>query len=519
MHSGELLHVSARGSAGFVSSLLHSSDDDVRARDAIVTLPAGGAAPATYADLDDRSARVRSWLVQQAVLPGDRVALIGSAGADWLAAWFGVLRAGAVVVPLDPGLTRDELSALLRRTDASALVVAAAAHENAAGALADIGSARPVLPLDELAALPAAGGEDVVRAASDTALLVWTSGTTGRSKGVCLTYGNVDYVVTQLVDAQAISDDDHWLTVLPLHHMLAVCGVLACLRTGATLYVVTSLMPHELVTAIADNSVTRMMVVPLLLRILEPELRRQPAASASLRGLFCGGAPVREELLASYAGLGVPVIQGYGLTEMAPTATMNTPDGNRPGSVGRPLPGPELCLRDGEVLLRGPGLMAGYRQADGSLDPATDGDGWFHTGDLGRLDEDGYLYVVGRAKNIIVLESGKKVQPEEVEDAIDASPLLLEVCVVPMTEADGRQAGLEQVCAVVVPTYETRAAYPDDEALAQALTDDVARLTRGLSGYKRPTMVLVRETELPKTAKRSVRRDVLIRQLTEGLVP
>ncbi|HVE62600.1 MAG TPA: class I adenylate-forming enzyme family protein [Mycobacteriales bacterium] len=503
--------------SSLISSLLHPADPVIATRPAVVPLPMGSGSVRTYGDLDADSARVRSWLMAHGVHAGDRVALVAPASAGWLAAWLGILRAGAVVVPLDPGLTQEELATLLRRSGVVAVLLAGSAQETARASLGDLGEDPAVLLVEDIEALPVGDDADSARAPHDVALLVWTSGTTGAAKGVCLTYANVDYVVSELVAAQDINADDRWLTVLPLHHMLALCGVLAGLRVGAPLHVVTSLMPHELVAAVAEHGLTRMMVVPLLLRILEADLARSPEAAGSLRSLFCGGAQIRTELLESYAGLGIEVIQGYGLTEFAPTATMNTPADNRLGSVGRPLPGTELRLHEGEIWLRGPGMMAGYLQEDGTTTPPTADDGWFHTGDLGRLDDDGFLYVVGRAKNIIVLESGKKVQPEEIEDVLGQSSLLAEVCVIPIVLPTGRQAGLEQVCAVVVPSYEARATYADPDSLVEAMRIEVAALTQGLSGYKRPTFVVIRDAELPKTAKRSVRRDAVVRETRERL--
>jgi long-chain acyl-CoA synthetase len=194
------------------------------------------------------------------------------------------------------------------------------------------------------------------------------------------------------------------------------------------------------------------------------------------------------------------VYPGYGLTEAAPTVSMNSPGHTRPGSVGRPLPGTDVRIAaDGEILVHGPGVMLGYWDDDEATREAVDADGWLHTGDLGRLDDDGYLFVTGRSKSLIVLDSGKKVQPEEVETALARGELFAEVCVLGW-RGPGGHAGRtgEQVCAVVVP-----AAPPMSE---EAAIDEVRRLTTNLSGFKRPTVVRVHDGELPKTAKRSLRR-------------
>ncbi|MGI8806751.1 MAG: AMP-binding protein, partial [Acidimicrobiales bacterium] len=205
-----------------------------------------------------------------------------------------------------------------------------------------------------------------------------------------------------------------------------------------------------------------------------------------------------------FEDLGIGVYQGYGLTEAAPVVSMNSPGRNRAGSVGRPVPGTVVRIGvDGEILVRGPGVMLGYWNDVAATHEAVDTEGWLHTGDLGRLDPDGYLFVTGRAKSLIVLDSGKKVQPEEVEAILSQGELFDEVCVVGWRGASGG----ELVCAVVVPALPPMS---DEQA-----ADEVRRLSAPLSGFKRPTIVRVHQGELPKTAKRSLRRAEVVRLLEE----
>ena len=267
-------------------------------------------------------------------------------------------------------------------------------------------------------------------------------------------------------------------------------------------------MPHEIVAAMAERRVTRMMVVPLLLRLLRPALVRNPEAVESLRSLFSGGAPLGVELSQSYAELEIPAYQGYGLTELSPAVSMNSARRNKLGSVGRPLTGTEIRIEAGEILVRSPGVMVGYWDDEPSTRKAIDPEGWFHTGDLGYLDSDGYLHVTGRGKNLVVLESGKKVSPEEVEAALAPSEMFAQVCVIGLPLTARRTS--EEVCAVVVPTDDARANYPDAGKLMEAVEAEVGHRSRALSGYKRPTVVKVVEGPLPTTVKFSLRRaDVL----------
>jgi len=490
---------------------LHAGDVHLRSRAAIVDRDAGSWSPASYAELDARSAAVATALQGAGVQPGDRVLLLGSPGSRWAASFLGTLRRGAIVVPLDPKLAPAELAALARRSAPAAVLVShdqrprwdlVAAHHP------DL----PVVPAE----LPADGRADPgrsfsVRASSDPAVVVWTSGTTGAPKGATISFANLSYVVDAAASAQAIDGEDRWLSVLPPNHLLELCcGLLPALATGATTFVAATVLPAELLALLAECRATRTVTVPVLLRALRRQVeggRQRSGGSVEeavgslgeLRGIYCGGAPLDPATEAFLRDAGLALFPGYGLSEASPTVTMNRPGADRSGSVGQPLAGTEVTMTiEREILVRGPGVMLGY-WADAAATSATiDGEGWLHTGDLGHLDDDGFLFVTGRSKSLIVLESGKKVQPEEVEAALVASGRFADVCVV------GRRdpaSGGEQVCAVVVSTT----AIDDD-----GLEDDVRQATSGLAGYKRPTVVMGHPGPLPATTKASVRRrDVL----------
>lgn len=507
------------GSAEFVQSFLQSAHPARRTSVALATREGTGWTELTYAGLDRRSAQVRTWLRTRGVVAGDRVALVGDSGGDWVVALLGILRCGAVAVPVDPALTGDELADVWGRAPVAAVVASRRLVDVVAGAVRELDSRVAVLPLEDIETCGEPVGRDARRSPSDLALLIWTAGTTGRSKGVCLTFANLDYVVTRSVAEQEGRSDDSWLSVLSPNHLLELsCGLLACLRSGATTAFPGTYMPHEVVAAMLERRVTRMMAVPQLLRLLYPVLARTPAAADALRALFSGGAPLSRDLLDRYDELGLPVYQGYGLTELAPAVSMNSPRRNRPGSVGRPLPATEIRIDEGEIVVRSPGLMRGYWADREATAAVIEPDGWFHTGDLGYVDEDGYLHVTGRAKNLVVLESGKKVSAEEVEAALARSDLFAEVCVVGLPQPGTAANGAESVCAVVVPSERARSALTRDDELAELVEAEVQRCAQVLSGYKRPTVVEISSAPLPKTVKMSLRRaDVLtmLRERTE----
>ena len=474
----------------------------------------------SYGELSRAADRVACWLAGQSVGPGARVAISGEAGAEWVAALFGVWRLGAVAVPIDAGLGPHEVGPMVERCGFSAAVVSGGGRRWAA--------APDVATLDFAAIADLADRghpRDTRRRSGNPALIVWTSGTSGAPKGVTLSVAGIAYVVERGRLAHALDGDDRWLSVLPLNHMLELsCGLLPALASGATFAFAGTTDPALLASTIAERHITRLTVVPRILGGLLGGFEADGTPPGELT-LHCGGAAVDAAVVGRLDQLGVNVCTGYGLTETSPTVAMNTPAARRDGSVGRPLPGTEVRIADGEgdgperpsergdgeILVRSPGLMLGYWGDDTLTSSVIDAAGWFRTGDLGRLDDDGFLYVTGRSKSLIVLASGKKVQPEEVEAALAPSAVLAEACVVGWVSPDS-PAGGEQVGAVVVASPDLRSQCRGREALWRAATAEVARLTAGLARFKRPGVVVVVD-ELPRTPKRSVRRDEVVRLL------
>lgn len=482
-------------SGEFLDALLQrgAGKDDTMA---VATRTGEGWDQLTYGELVRCSDRVAAGLGGRGVEPGARVVLAAEAGGVWLSVLLGVLRCGAVAVPLDPGLTPAEREPMIARSAPAVVLDDAAMKDLVAGT---VGCGAP---------------DTALRQVDDPALIVWTSGTTGAPKGVTLTLANVAYVVAQVQSGQRPSPADRWLSVLPAHHLLELCcGLLPALASGASIRFARTLMPHEIGGMIRQHRITKMVAVPLLLRLLEPVV-----PGSGIQTIYCGGAPVDPGLVQRYRARDIAVYPGYGLTEAAPTVAMNTPEHNRGGSVGRPLAGTEVRIAaaagagEGEILVRSPAVMARYWDDEVLTAGAIDPEGWLHTGDLGFVDGDGYLFVTGRSKRLVVLESGKKVQPEEVEQALAAGYRFSEVCVVGV-RLEGKA---EQVCAVVVPAASMVADDPDRADLHEAAEAEVARLTMPLSGYKRPTLVKVHDGPFPRTIKGAPRHTEVAKMVEEG---
>lgn len=485
----------ATTSSELLDDWLHVGDSEIADRVAITTREPHGWAELTYGALDRQSRVVASRLAEAGVQPADRVALFGESGGDWAAAMLGILRRGAIAVTLDVKLTPEELATLCHRSQLAAAIVSPTFAERWVDPVPLIDLAAPGSQIRTDAEVPS--GLD------QPAVLVWTSGSTGEPKGVTLTLANLAYVVDQSRSIQGTGAEARWLSVLPPNHLLELCcGLLPAMAAASSTFVARTVVPHELATMMGDCGVNQMVVVPLVLRLLKRHVETTGQSLAGLVSCYCGGAPLDPGIVEFFDRLGIGVYQGYGLTEAAPAVSMNSRGHNRAGSVGRPLPGTEVSIADdGEIKVRGPGVMVGYWQDPDGTREAIDDQGWLHTGDLGYVDDEGYLFVTGRAKSLIVLDSGKKVQPEEVETALGRSEAFAEVCVVGIR---GPGDHGEAVCAVIVVADPMS----QDEA-----EDTVRRLTAGLSPYKRPTAVRLHDGELPRTPKATFRRAEIARML------
>jgi long-chain acyl-CoA synthetase len=486
----------------------------------------------------------RSWAatwVENGLRPGQIVAILSESRPEWAMAFFATVRSGAIAVPLDPKLTRSELTAILSDCRPRILAVSATYLETARALAATLDSMEvheiETAPRDSSAPVPT--GE---RHLDDTALVVYTSGTMGNPKGVMITFGNLLFEVQSFERAFPFGPGDRFLSILPLNHSLELTGgLLGVLNLGGTVYYSPGLFPQDVMGAFVEHRIQALIGVPLFFRTLRGGIEREvsrrgalatrifrwslavawllPSRNARrwlfrpvhrnlgghLRAFVSGGAPLEPNLISFFERLGIPLLQGYGLTETGPVISVNTLSAHRPGSVGRPLDGVEVRIENGEILTRGPHVSPGYYHRPELTATLKDTDGWLHTGDLGELDGEGFLYIRGRSKNLIVLPGGKKVHPEEVEERLAQSEAVLEICVLGRSFTDRTGGRMEEVCAVIVPSSSARTLH-DGENLERFIQSEIDRLATELAPFKRPTRVLIYPEELPKTASRKVRR-------------
>ena len=438
----------------------------------------------TYRDLDAVSGRMAHALRRLGISPGDRVAVQAQKSAELLALHVACARVGAVYLPLNPAYTSTEVAGLLDDAEPS-LVIRDDAREDAV-----ISGRWPVASLRTIGtAIPGEDEpfEDVTRSLDDPAAILYTSGTTGRPKGAVLSHGNLVFSAETLIRAWGFTKDDVLLHMLPLFHTHGLFVAAHCvIASGSSMILIDAFDPAAVIAALPESTVV--MGVPTHYVRLLAEQAFDSEATRGVRLFTSGSAPM---LVATHgefqARTGQVILERYGMTETC-MLTSNPLDGpRRPGTVGLPLPGVEVRLSAGDpggIEVRGPNVLAGYwRRPELRSTEFTD-DGWFITGDLGHIDPDGYLEIVGRSKDLII-SGGLNVIPKEVEEVLDSLDGVLESAVVGRPDADFG----EVVVAVVVGEPGVTV---DPEVLR-------LKARERLAGFKVPKQVLVVD-ELPRNA-------------------
>lgn len=395
----------------------------------------------SFSELDAASGHVADLLVRDGVQPGDRVALLLPNVPEFAAAYYGVLRAGAVAVPLDPLLTRTEVGAILQDAGAGRLLVWRALERSApASAGLSVFGLAPGSFFD--VATDAIWDPPAAVAPADTAVILYTSGTTAQARGVELSHANLAGNAAATAERLRYRVGDVVLAALPLSHVFGqTCGLNAVIASGACLVMAPQLEPARLLELLGAGDIAVMLGTPTAYAGLLAADREQLLMRAAPRVAVSGGAPLDGAVQAAWEHTtGAPLAEGYGLTETSPVVCLDAPDATRrPGSIGWPLVGVQLRVVDdaggdvapgetGELVVRGPNVMKGYWRRPRETAEVLSDDGWLRTGDLARCGEDGRYEIAGRAKDLIITE-GYNVHPREVEEAIIAHPAIREAAV------------------------------------------------------------------------------------------
>ncbi|MDR1788051.1 MAG: AMP-binding protein [Treponema sp.] len=517
----------------------------------------------SFARLEQEAKRVARGLLAAGLTKGDRVALWCENRPEWMAVWLGAAIAGLVIVPIDFLASENECANIITITKAGAFFHSAK-KRLFAESLPERGIKVPVVvDMGGLGGYDAFGAGDAAQALPavssigerDPVSIVFTSGTTGFAKGVTLCHKGIIANASAAIQSLRAYKEDVFINVLPLHHTYpTTCSFIAPLTAGASTIIVEKLVGSVVVDDIKDGHGNFLIAVPLLydkvmaaiakgydalpapLRGILNVLRsialaeanrgrvgfgramlkvvRKKAKLDSLRIIVAGGGPLSLRTANFFDSLGFNMVHGYGMSENSPLISVNTPWHRRNASVGLPVKYTEVKIINqneegvGEIAVKSPSIMLGYYEnAEATAEVITE-DGWLLTGDLGCIDRDGYIYINGRAKNLIVSSGGKNIYPEEIEGHFAQSKVIAEILVVGRKE---KEFGGEQIFAVVVPNYEYLAAAHagregDDAFIAGLVKREIEQVNRSLVGYKKISDFTLRKEPFEKNAQQKIRR-------------
>ena len=450
----------------------------------------------TYRDLHERATRFAHVLAGLGVTGGDRVAYLGANEPEFLAALFGTGMVGGIFVPLNTRLALPELAYILGDCGAKVLVHTQdadfdVAHTLDRAAFATALAGASVAPVDEPV------DQD------DVAMIMYTSGTTGRPKGAALSHANLHWNTMNLLIDVDLAGDEVTLVNAPMFHVAALNQtVLPTLLKGGTV-VLDSFDPARTLATIARHRVTYLFGVPAMFQTIAATPEWADADLSSVRTLICGGAPVPERVITTYQERGLVFLQGYGLTESSPSALfLRVAESDRVGSAGTPCFFTDVRVIDadgfdvrpgepGEVILHGPNVMTGYWGKPDATAAVLSPDGWLRTGDVAIADEEGFLYIRDRIKDMII-SGGENIYPAEVEDVLLKHPAVGDCAVIGVADQQWGEVG-----RAIVVARET----VSQEEIQTFLNGRIAR-------YKIPKSVVFTDT-LPRTASGKLLKSAL----------
>ena len=494
----------------------------------------------TYRDLAELVPRVARTLADAGVMRGDRIVIWGVNRPEYGIAFLAALRIGAVLVPLDVNSLTEFARKIVQQTRATAAIVSAQTRERALS----LG-----VPLHDMEALPdRSRGNAPLPAADlegdDLAEIVFTSGTTGDPKGAMLSHRNILSNAEAARQIFPIGPKQRLLSFIPLSHMFEqLAGFWTLLLTGASVIYPTSRQPAVIRRTFKERRVSMILITPAAVRSILLGIQRQAEQQGKaellaklgriarhlpmglrrllftsvhrqfggrFRYIVSGGAALDPALGEAWRELGVDVLQGYGTTECSPAVAFNRLDKNRLGSVGVPVPGVDVRIAsDGEVVVRGPNVFKGYWENEEATRAVLDAEGWYHTGDLGEIDADGFLWLRGRKKDMIVLADGLKVYPEDIEETLASdprvraasSPLRPEIATVVGLEPPGEPVHVHAVFLL-----------KDTDAVASIVRDANTRLSgsQQIRGW-----TVWPDEEFPTTPTQKVKKRIVVERLLE----
>jgi long-chain acyl-CoA synthetase len=507
----------------------------------------------TYAELGKHVGSLAAFLLEEGVTKGDRIAILADNRPEWPFTFFAAVSIGAVCVPLNPGTVPAETESFIKDSECRIIFT----DKSSASLTSEIRSKCPsvekVVSVDsdifkKALLKPSATEETFEISGDDTACILYTSGTTAVPKGVVLSHWNLVSNCDSQYKSDTVTRKDSVISILPLHHTYPLTATMILpILYGAKIIYPKSMRPEDISEAMRESGGTIFIAVPQMFvafhqRITEA-LRKIPFPfnllfnlvitvlnkirqktglnpvkyflyavhskfGKSMRIFVSGGAKLDENVAKDLYKFGFTILEGYGLTETSPVLTFNPAKKAKIGSVGLPVPGVEIKIKDkdkegiGEVIARGPNIMQGYYKREDLTKEAIK-DGWFHTGDLGYIDEEGYLFLTGRLKDVIVLSSGVNVYPEEVEEAYMKDAPVSEMCVFEIPVTEGK--GVLELWAIVVPDLEFFRKYGEVN-LKAVIKERFDNVSRSLPTHMRLMGFTITLEELPRTLLGKIKR-------------
>ncbi|MGM9682224.1 MAG: AMP-dependent synthetase/ligase [Eubacteriales bacterium] len=492
------------------------------------------------------------------------IAVSGDTHPRWIATYLATVNGNGCIVPIDKELSDESTADFLKLSEAVAFVYTEAQNERAERIAAMLPNikyyiainpsenykfADNVYTMDEIIEMGKAeldGGNtaylELELQTEKMSALLFTSGTTGTSKGVMLSHHNLTAATNASVLSMSYDDRNTFVSVLPPHHSYEItCGHLAIMDLGAQIFINDSL--RHVMKNFKSYKPNALMLVPLFVETMHKkiweEVRKKglekqfkaiiklnsallcahidvrnklfgkvtEAFGGNLKSIVCGGAPLSPQLIKDFYAFGITVLEGYGITECAPLVAVNSPGKIKFRSVGTPVKGCSVRIdkkpeeETGEILVKGENVMLGYYKDPQATAEAFTEDGWFRTGDIGYMDDEGYIFITGRKKNVIILSNGKNVFPEELEEYLAAVPCILESVV--LTRKN--DAGDKTITAIVVPNMEVLAGKEKEEIYAE-IKAAVNKINQSLPSFKHIRRIEVRYEKFERTTSKKIQR-------------
>lgn len=510
----------------------------------------------TYRQLKEEVVKLKNYLLELGLKKDDKFAVMGENSPEWAISYLAIVRAGLVSVPVDRLSQDAEIIHILTQSEAKGILCSETYLEKINELKAETKNVKHIIPMSKIKKI--APKKDIPVKGIDPkglAVLIFTSGTTGTSKAVMLSHYNIMCNMKSVERFIEINEKDTLCSIIPMHHTFeGTAGFLFPLFRGATIYYPPSLKPTDILATMKESKVTCLIAVPLLFeKFVGAVYRKVGSAPAPTKVMFkaisgigsaipflrkplfkrvrkemglehikiaaAGGAALTEKVAKALELLAIPIVQGYGLTETSPVLSVSPLEKPKVKSVGLPIPDVEIKIADkdengiGEIITRGPNVMLGYYKNEKATKEVLK-DGWFYTGDLGYLDDEGYVYITGRKKSLIVTQTGKNIQPEEIEAKLIKSEWVKEVLVTPRIDQETKK---EQICALIFPDYERLEQHSQEKGITLSEMDVeniykelVHEVNEHLPIYKKVTAFEIRDEEFPKTSTQKIKRHLFI---------